>query len=263
MFQDLGHAFVRYNLQQHDITNNPHAHTHTSERRPYFKLSKTTILVTLLQVTFTAAHSLTGITILMIWSDQQCWLNSYQTYHKSGFISTIPLKESGTLHHAAAASLSQHHSSRTYHCELCSLWGVNKSAHGKRRGKQATLFQWTFCLYSDGLHSTTLFCRLWILLPSWRNRLTNCSFTYRVHLQLHSITLVCRLLILLPTWTNLTNFNFTSHTWTFLQALDSAAHMEKSYKVHDYISCLDTWNHQPKHTSSIFQINWMANICLF
>lgn len=72
MFQDLGHAFVRYNLQQHDITNNPHAHTHTSERRPYFKLSKTTILVTLLQVTFTAAHSLTGITILMIWSDQQC-----------------------------------------------------------------------------------------------------------------------------------------------------------------------------------------------
>ena len=97
----------------------------------------------------------------------------------------------------------------------------------------------------------------------WRNRLTNCSFTYRVHLQLHSITLVCRVLILLPTWTNLTNFNFTSHTWTFLQALDSAAHMEKSYKVHDYISCLDTWNHQPKHTSSIFQINWMANICLF
>lgn len=117
--------------------------------------------------------------------------------------------------------------------------GVNKSAHGKRRGKQATLFKWTFCLYSDGLHSTTLFCRLWILLPSRRNRLTNCSFTSRVHL--HSITLVCRLLILLPTWRNLlTNFNFTSHTWTFLQALDSAAHMDKSYKVHYDISCLDT-----------------------
>lgn len=31
MFQDLGHAFVRYNLQQHDITNNPHAHTHQKD----------------------------------------------------------------------------------------------------------------------------------------------------------------------------------------------------------------------------------------